>query len=100
MQVRRARGLFHQNLGVLETGITEAMYNELERLIDDAKPVSRHLTGLSINLDSTGTVPVAAASYSGDELTVYPYTPEVITAGGSGYTGAAVHLIDLTEVRA
>ncbi|MGC6655972.1 phage tail protein I [Pantoea sp. EEL5] len=99
-QTNEAPGTFRLDVGVLETGITEAMYNELERLIADAKPVSRHLTGLSINLDSTGTVPVAAASYSGDELTVYPYTPEVITAGGSGYTGAAVHLIDLTEVRA
>ena len=84
---------------MLDTGITEEMYNELERLIADAKPCSRHLIGLSINLDSSGTLPVAAASYSGDELTVYPYTPEIITVNGPGYTGSAVHLIDLTEVR-
>lgn len=93
-------GTFRLDVGVLDTGITEEMYNELERLIADARPCSRHLIGLSINLDSTGGLPTAAACYSGDELTVYPYTPEIITAGGSGYTGAAVHLIDLTEVRA
>ncbi|MEN4768965.1 phage tail protein I [Duffyella gerundensis] len=93
-------GTFRLDVGVLDTGITEEMYNELERLIADARPCSRHLIGLSINLDSTGELPTAAACYSGDELTVYPYTPEIITAGGSGYTGAAVHLIDLTEVRA
>jgi len=94
-----APGTFRLDVGVLDTGITEAMYNELERLIADAKPCSRHLTGLSVNLDSSGTLPVAAASYSGDELTVYPYTPEIITVSGPGYTGTAIHLIDLTEVR-
>lgn len=91
-------GTFRLDVGVLETGITEDMYNELERLIADAKPCSRHLIGLSINLDASGVLPVAAACYSGDELTVYPYTPEIITVSGPGFTGAAVHLIDLTEV--
>jgi len=91
-------GTFRLDVGVLDTGITEEMYNELERLIADAKPCSRHLIGLSINLDASGALPVAAACYSGDELTVYPYTPELISVGGPGYSGAAVHLIDLTEV--
>ena len=94
-----APGTFRLDVGVLDTGITEEMYNELERLIADAKPCSRHLIGLSIKFDSSGTLPVAAASYSGDELTVYPYTPEIITVNGPGFTGSAVHLIDLTEVR-
>lgn len=91
-------GTFRLDVGVLDTGITEAMYHELERLIADAKPCSRHLIGLSINLDANGDIPVAVASYSGDELTVYPYTPELISVGGPVYSGAAVHLIDLTEV--
>lgn len=93
-----APGTFRLEVVVLDTGITEEMYQELERLIADAKPCSRHLVGLSINLDASGALPVAAACYSGDELTVYPYTPEIITVSGPGWTGAAVHLIDLTEV--
>ena len=93
-------GTFRLDVGVLDTGITEEMYHELERVIADAKPCSRHLIGLSITLDANGTVPVAVASYSGDELTVYPYTPELISVGGPGYSGVAVHLIDLTEVSA
>ncbi|WP_455852547.1 phage tail protein I, partial [Pantoea endophytica] len=72
-----APGTFRLDVGVLDTGITEEMYHELERVIADAKPCSRHLIGLSITLDANGTVPVAVASYSGDELTVYPYTPEL-----------------------
>jgi phage tail P2-like protein len=93
-------GTFRLDVGVLDTGITEEMYHELERVIADAKPCSRHLIGLSITLDANGTVPVAVASYSGDELTVYPYTPELISVGGPVYSGAGVHLIDLTEVSA
>lgn len=93
-------GTFRLDVGVLETGITDEMYNELERLIADAKPCSRHLIGLSINLDVTGGLPVAAASYDGDELTVYPYTPEIITVSGPGYSGAAIHIIDRMEVSA
>lgn len=99
-KTNEAPGTFRLDVGVLDTGITEEMYNELERLIADAKPCSRHLIGLSINLDANGILPVAVASYSGDELTIYPYTPELISIGGPGYSGAAVHLIDLTEVSA
>ena len=36
-----APGTFRLDVGVLDTGITEEMYNELERLIADAKPCSR-----------------------------------------------------------
>lgn len=93
-------GTFRLDVGVLDTGISDEMYSELERLIDDAKPRSRHLIGLSINLDVTGGLPVAAASYDGDELTVYPYTPEIITVSGPGYSGAAIHIIDRMEVSA
>lgn len=41
-------GTFRLDIGVLENGITEAMYQEMERLIADAKPASRHLIGLNI----------------------------------------------------
>ncbi|MFQ6242996.1 phage tail protein I [Yersinia enterocolitica] len=66
-------GTFRLDVGVLETGITEEMYPELERLIDDAKPCSRHLNGLSINLAVNGAIPINAASYDSDEMTIYPY---------------------------
>lgn len=95
-----APGTFRLDVGVQDTGITEEMFIELERLIADAKPLSRHLIGLSVNLDTSGMLPVSVACYDGDELTVYPYTPETITAGGQSYTGAAVHVIDLMEVSA
>ncbi|CAI1142958.1 Bacteriophage P2-related tail formation protein [Serratia proteamaculans] len=91
-------GTFSLDIGVLENGITEEMYLEMERMIADARPVSRHLVGLAINLSSIGTDYVGAGSYSGDALTVYPYLPETISVGGTGYSCAAIHLIDNLRV--
>lgn len=91
-------GTFRLDIGVQDQGITEETYQELERLIAGAKPVSRHLVGLSINLQTTGSVITGAASYQGDELTVYPYFAEAISVGGPTVSGAAIHLIDEMSV--
>ncbi|MFI8416496.1 phage tail protein I [Serratia sp. NPDC078593] len=99
-QLNETPGTFRLVVGVLETGITEEMYQELERMIFDAKPASRHLTGLAISLSSGGHGYVGAATYSGETLTVYPYLPETLTAGATEYCGAAVHLIDNLRVNA
>lgn len=92
------RGTFRLNVGVLETGITDEMYQELERVIDDAKPLSRHLVGLAISLESRGLVYVGAAAYLGDELTVYPYTPSEIVVTGTTGVGGSSHIIDTMSI--
>ncbi len=93
-------GTFRLDIGVQDSGITEETFYELERLIADAKPASRHLLGLNINLDTQGAAYVAATIYDGDDLTVYPYFPEAITVSGLDVTGAALHLIDNVSVTA
>lgn len=65
-------GTFRLDIGVLETGITEGMYYEMERLIADAKPASRHLIGLNIIQDIPGYLYTGALTYDGDIITVYP----------------------------
>jgi phage tail P2-like protein len=91
-------GTFRLDIGVLSTGISDDTYIELERLIDDAKPVSRHLTGLAINLESRGNLHIGAASYSGDAMTVYPFAPGPIEVGGSLRAGFGQHIIDTVSV--
>ncbi|WP_038909971.1 phage tail protein I [Dickeya dadantii] len=93
-------GTFRLDIGVQDAGITEETYLELERLIADAKPVSRHLLGLNIVMDCAGNIPLAAGQYSGDALTVYPYFPETITTGGADIHAAAIHLSDNVSVNA
>jgi phage tail P2-like protein len=91
-------GTFELLVGVLDTGITEEMYLELERLIDDAKPVSRHLTGLAISLESSGSLRHGIALYEGDELTVYPPELRDIEVTGHLGTGGREHSIDTLDV--
>lgn len=91
-------GTFALLVGVLDTGISEEMYLELERLIDDAKPVSRHLTGLAISLETSGYLRHGVSLYEGDELTVYP--PELHDIEVTGHIGASgrEHSIDTMDV--
>ncbi|MDU2883441.1 MAG: phage tail protein I, partial [Enterobacter sp.] len=93
-----APGTFTLDIGVEDQGISEETYQELERLIADVKPCSRHMLGMSLHLQTTGDLYIGAGSYSGDTLTVYPYFPETIAVGGDDYTGAAIHLIDTVEI--
>lgn len=99
-QLNEEPGTFRIVVGVLEQGITEEMYQELERLVADAKPASRHLTGLAISLSTTGNIFAGAGCYHGDALTVYPYTPEAIIVGGDYFPASAIHLIDNLRVNA
>ena len=61
-------GTFRLDIGVLESGITEEMYLEMERLIADAKAASRHLTGLNITQDVRGSFYAGGLSYDGSTL--------------------------------
>ena len=93
-----APGTFTLDIGVEDQGISEETYLELERLIGDAKPCSRHLIGMSINLQTSGPYFVGAATYTGEEITIYPYINETIISGGTAYEGGAVHVIDTMRV--
>lgn len=91
-------GTFALKVGVLDSGISEEMYQELERLIDDAKPVSRPMTGLAISLETRGALNIGVALYEGDEINVYPPMQRDIEV--TGYIGAAgrEHTIDTLDV--
>jgi phage tail P2-like protein len=92
-------GTFELLVGVLDTGITEEMYSELTWLIDDAKPVSRHLIGLAIGLETRATIYIGAAATDGETLTVYPYAPGPIEVSSQVLLfGGAEHSIDTMSV--
>ncbi|MCU0092218.1 phage tail protein I [Pseudomonas koreensis] len=91
-------GTFALKVGVLDTGITEEMYLELERLIDDAKPVSRQLTGLAISLETQGDLNIAASLYEGDEIDVYPPVMRDIEVTGSFGVVGREHTIDTLDI--
>ncbi|NNA66218.1 phage tail protein I [Pseudomonas gessardii] len=91
-------GTFALKVGVLDTGITEEMYEELTWLIDDAKPLTRPLTSLAISLESTGIAFIGACLYEGDELNIYPPTQHDIDVGGRLHIGGREHHIDTMDI--
>lgn len=93
-------GTFEMEVAALDTGITVEMYAELERVINDARPCSRHLTTLTISLETRGEIPVAVGAYDGDIMTIYPYFPDSIESSMTVYARAAVQMIDTMEISA
>ncbi|MGL0889599.1 phage tail protein I [Klebsiella pneumoniae] len=78
-------GTFRIEVDVNDVGLTPKTLDELNRLIGDAKPVSRHLAQMTIATSSRGSAWVGAAIFDGEVTTVYPqgYSPE----GGIYYDG-------------
>lgn len=91
-------GTFALKVGVADTGISEETYNELSSLIDDARPVSRHMTGLVISLESRGGLHFGCALQDGDELDVYPLVPADLVVSGAIGRGGREHTIDTLDI--
>ena len=92
-------GTFALKVGFWIPGITEEMYQELERLIDDAKPVSRHLTGLAISLETQGDLNIAVCRYEGEEIDVYPpVLHDIDVTGTLAWSLCVEHTIDTLDV--
>lgn len=77
-EVADPAGTFRLEIDLNEIGITEPMIYELERIIGDAKPVSRHLAQLTLSTLTLGPFYTAVAISDGNIVTVYPadYDPD------------------------
>lgn len=91
-------GTFALKIGVSDEGISEETYQELTWLIDDARPVSRLLTGLAISLETEGDLNIAVSLYEGDEIDVYPPVMRDIEVTGSFGVVGREHTIDTLDV--
>ncbi|CAI0695612.1 phage tail protein I [Serratia ficaria] len=77
-EVADPRGTFRLTIDVNDVGITDEIVRELERLIGDARPVSRHIAQLNIVTAISGVIYSAVAMHDGDIVTIYPadYEPD------------------------
>ncbi|HBR4253384.1 TPA: phage tail protein I [Klebsiella pneumoniae] len=77
-QVADPAGTFRLEVDVNEIGLTSKILDELYRLINDAKPVSRHAAQLNISTKVQGDIWVGSMLCSGDIISIYPadYEPE------------------------
>ncbi|MGN7972799.1 phage tail protein I [Serratia sp. 22264] len=80
-EVADPAGTFRLTIDVNDFGITEELVNELERLIGEAKAVSRHMAHLSISTQTSGNIYSVASAFDGDIVTIYPsgYEPQLKT---------------------
>lgn len=66
-------GTFQITLETNGRALTERAYKTLVELIHDAKPLTRELKGIEINvINVEGETNVAAAMYCGEDITIYP----------------------------
>lgn len=91
-------GTFRIDLSVLDKGITDELYDQMSRLIADAKPLSRHMSSISIGLESRGGAHIGAVTYLGEELTIYPWTPAELNISAMASFSGADHTIDTMSV--
>jgi len=91
-------GTFSLKVGVADEGISEETYQELTALIDDARPISRHMVGLAISLETAGSLYLAASASDGDELDIYPPVAVDLEVIGAIGRGGRDHIIDYLEV--
>ncbi|MBX4508452.1 phage tail protein I [Klebsiella oxytoca] len=71
-------GTFRLEIDLNDIGITEPMIKELERIIGDAKPVSRHISQLTLSVSIQGIASIGVVAFDGEVISVYPpgYTPD------------------------
>ncbi|UVN43309.1 phage tail protein I [Pseudomonas mosselii] len=91
-------GTFALKVGVADSGIDEQTYQELTRLIEDAKPVSRHLVGLDISLESLIPAYQAVALYEGELLEVHPWQASDIDVHVGGYNLVSDQTLDILDI--
>ncbi|EIW8615463.1 TPA: phage tail protein I [Klebsiella pneumoniae] len=88
-------GTFRLEIDLNDIGITEPMIKELERIIGDAKPVSRHISQLTLSASTYGTAYVGMAVVDGETITVYPpgYEPDenIYYDASANYGGGYVY---------
>lgn len=84
-EVADPAGTFRLEIDLNDIGITEPMIAELERIIGDAKPVSRHISQLTLSLSVTALARIGSAFIDTEVITVYP--PEYVPDGSIYYDG-------------
>lgn len=91
-------GTFALKVGVSDQGISDETYQELSSLIDDARPVSRHMIGLEIGVETRGSVFLGLSVSDGDVLDVYPPQQLDIVVTGQIGRGGREHTIDILDI--
>ncbi|MDH2998098.1 phage tail protein [Pasteurellaceae bacterium LFhippo2] len=72
-------GTFRLFVELKNQGVNSSLYEELIRLVEDAKPVSRHMTELAIVVTAKGKLNISTVTHSGEIISIFPKQPTKTT---------------------
>ncbi|HFD1501284.1 TPA: phage tail protein I [Klebsiella pneumoniae] len=77
-QVADPAGTFRLEVDINNIGLTPSMLSDLNRLIDETKPVSRHMAQFNIAVKMSGDIYTGSSLCCGDIISIYPegFQPE------------------------
>ncbi len=93
-----APGTFTLDVDLQNNGLTANDAPELERLIDETKPLTRHIGTLRVTDAVRGNAYGAAATLCGDSICIGPKTANELRGECRGLVKAATHLADVITV--
>lgn len=96
---RGEAGTFRLTAFSESAAISRKDFNELVRLIDEVKPLSRKMAALIIGTATKGRVSAAAVSLSSAVVTVYPYIAPVIELTPAALSAAAVQQAGIATIK-
>lgn len=89
---------FRLEVGLLDKGVDESIYDQFTRLIETNKNLRSHMKALTIKSEIKGVAYFGAGMVSGITTTVYPYIAENLESTGSVFTAAAEQSVDAVSV--
>lgn len=99
-QVGTVPGTFKIEVDVTEQkSVTEENLNKTIRLIDAAKPESRHLAGITVNMKNNGAYKTNAVTTSSEVGFVYPKPLEDINSSLKNNVATTVYMIEKIVIK-
>lgn len=89
---------FRLEVGLLDKGVDETIYDQFETLIESNKNLRSHMKSLTIKSEINGTAYLGAAMVTGCITTVYPYIASDISSTGGVYSAAHEQSVDAVSV--
>ena len=89
---------FRLEVGVLDKGVNEAIYDQMVRLIETYKNVRSQMLALTIKGEVSGKAYFGAGLMSGVDTTVYPYIAEDVESIGLMHWAAGEQSVDTVAV--
>ena len=78
--------------------IGEVEFKELVRLFSETKPVSRHISVLTVGVITRGRLNTSAATLRADTVTIYPYIKPIISMPPAGQVSAAAQRVEIITI--